>query len=122
MNGTEFEYVIVGDGSAGGVLAGRLSADARVTVCLIEAGPHDGICRVSLATALMVPGKWRNWAFLTEPQPGLNGRRGYQPRGRILGGSRPDHHDCEKKPSTCCAPPEAPAARRSRRALRCAMK
>ncbi len=39
------------------------------------------------ATALFIPGKWRNWAFETEPQPGLNGRRGYQPRGRMLGGS-----------------------------------
>ncbi len=85
----EFDYLIVGGGSAGCVLAGRLSAEPATTVCLIEAGPDDAhvVCRVPFATAILVPGKWRNWAFLTEPQPGLNGRRGYQPRGRMLGGS-----------------------------------
>jgi choline dehydrogenase-like flavoprotein len=85
----EFDYVIVGGGSAGCVLAGRLSADPGTRVCIIEAGPDDGnvLCRVPFATALFIPGKWRNWAFETEPQTGLNGRRGYQPRGRMLGGS-----------------------------------
>jgi choline dehydrogenase-like flavoprotein len=85
----EFDYVIVGGGSAGCVLAGRLSAQPGTRVCLIEAGPADDnvLCRVPFATALLVPGKWRNWAFDTEPQAGLNGRRGYQPRGRMLGGS-----------------------------------
>ncbi len=85
----DFDYVIVGGGSAGCVLAGRLSADASTRVCLIEAGPSDDhvLCRVPFATAIFVPGKWRNWAFETVPQPGLNGRRGYQPRGRMLGGS-----------------------------------
>jgi choline dehydrogenase-like flavoprotein len=85
----EFDYVIVGGGSAGCVLAGRLSADPAMRVCLIEAGPGDDsvFCRVPFATALFVPGKWRNWAFETEPQAGLSGRRGYQPRGRMLGGS-----------------------------------
>jgi choline dehydrogenase-like flavoprotein len=85
----QFDYVIVGGGSAGCTLAGRLSADAATRVCLIEAGPSDEnvLCRVPFATAIFVPGKWRNWAFETEPQAGLNGRRGYQPRGRMLGGS-----------------------------------
>jgi choline dehydrogenase-like flavoprotein len=85
----QFDYVIVGGGSAGCVLAGRLSADPGTRVCLIEAGPSDDhvLCRVPFGTAVMVPGTWRNWAFVTEPQPGLNGRRGYQPRGRMLGGS-----------------------------------
>jgi choline dehydrogenase-like flavoprotein len=85
----EFDYVIVGGGSAGCVLAGRLSADPATRVCLIEAGPGDDtvLCRVPFATALFLPGKWRNWAFETEPQAGLKGRRGYQPRGRMLGGS-----------------------------------
>jgi len=85
----DFDYVIVGGGSAGCVLAGRLSADPATRVCLIEAGPSDDhvLCRVPFATAIFVPGKWRNWAFETVPQPGLNGRRGYQPRGRMLGGS-----------------------------------
>ena len=85
----EFDYVIVGGGSAGCVLAGRLSAQEAARVCLIEAGPADDhvLCRVPFATALFMPGRWRNWAFQTEPQAGLNGRRGYQPRGRMLGGS-----------------------------------
>jgi len=85
----EFDYVIVGGGSAGCVLAGRLSADPNSRVCLIEAGPDDDnvLCRVPFATALFIPGKWRNWAFQTEPQAGLGGRRGYQPCGRMLGGS-----------------------------------
>ena len=85
----DFDYVIVGGGSAGCVLAGRLSADPTARVCLIEAGPDDDhvLCRVPFATAVFVPGKWRNWAFHTVPQAGLDGRRGYQPRGRMLGGS-----------------------------------
>ena len=85
----EFDYVIVGGGSAGSTLAGRLSANPSMRVCLIEAGPPDNnfLCHMPFATALFIPGKWRNWAFETEPQPGLNGRRGYQPRGRMLGGS-----------------------------------
>ncbi|HWB46910.1 MAG TPA: GMC family oxidoreductase N-terminal domain-containing protein [Hyphomicrobiaceae bacterium] len=85
----EFDYVIVGGGSGGATLAGRLSADPALRVCLIEAGPSDDnvMCRVPFATAIFIPGKWRNWAFETEPQANLNGRRGYQPRGRMLGGS-----------------------------------
>jgi len=85
----DFDYVIVGGGSAGSVLAGRLSADPATRVCLIEAGPPDNnfLCHMPFATAVFIPGKWRNWAFETEPQPGLDGRRGYQPRGRMLGGS-----------------------------------
>jgi choline dehydrogenase-like flavoprotein len=88
-NAMQFDYVIVGGGSAGCVLAGRLSEDAGARVCLIEAGPPDDhfLCHMPFATALFIPGKWRNWAFETEPQTGLDGRRGYQPRGRMLGGS-----------------------------------
>ncbi|KAB2911668.1 MAG: glucose-methanol-choline oxidoreductase [Hyphomicrobiaceae bacterium] len=85
----DFDYVIVGGGSAGSVLAGRLSTDPGVSVCLIEAGPPDDhvLCRVPFGVVAFVPNKWRNWAFETEPQAALNGRRGYQPRGRMLGGS-----------------------------------
>src|SRR5260370_131574 len=85
----DFDYVVVGGGSAGSVLAGRLSADRTTRGCLIEAGPPDNnfLCHMPFATALFIPGKWRNWAFETEPQAGLDGRRGYQPRGRMLGGS-----------------------------------
>jgi choline dehydrogenase-like flavoprotein len=85
----EFDYVIIGGGSSGCVLASRLSEDPRVNVCLIEAGGagDNWVVNTPIATALMLPSKINNWAFETVPQPGLNGRRGYQPRGRALGGS-----------------------------------
>ena len=85
----EFDYVIVGGGSSGCVVASRLSEDPRVNVCLLEAGgPGDNwVVNTPIATALMLPSKINNWAFETVPQAGLNGRRGYQPRGRALGGS-----------------------------------
>ena len=85
----EFDYVIVGGGSAGCVLASRLSEDPAVTVCLLEAGPVDKSVLIHCPAGLAVLAKngAANWAFQTVPQPGLNGRRGYQPRGKVLGGS-----------------------------------
>lgn len=86
-----YDYVIAGGGSAGATLAARLSEDPSVEVCLIEAGGEgrDFLIRTPMGTVAMLPGrpKINNWAFTTEPQEGLNGRRGYQPRGRTLGGS-----------------------------------
>lgn len=87
----EFDYVIVGGGSGGATLAGRLSEDPAVHVCVVEAG-GDGrgvLVRAPAGAAAMISGRPRinNYAYQTVPQPGLGGRRGYQPRGRCLGGS-----------------------------------
>lgn len=88
----EFDYVIVGGGSAGCVLAGRLSEDPNISVCLLEYG-GDGknlAVRVPAGMVLMVPGKpfkLNNWSFNTTAQLHLNNRQGFQPRGMCLGGS-----------------------------------
>src|SRR5665213_1745737 len=84
-----FDYVIVGAGTAGCALAGRLTEDASVRVCLIEAGGGDR--HPFISTPAMVAaaiGTHRlNWRFETVPQAHLNGRRIPQPRGRVVGGS-----------------------------------
>lgn len=84
-----FDHVIVGGGSAGSVLASRLSEDPAVRVCLLEVGGPDKSLLIHMPAGVvaMVPTKLHNWGFETVPQPGLNGRRGYQPRGKTLGGS-----------------------------------
>ncbi|HEX2012031.1 MAG TPA: GMC family oxidoreductase N-terminal domain-containing protein, partial [Roseateles sp.] len=85
----ETDYIIIGGGSSGAVLAGRLSEDADCRVTLLEAGGRgdNWVVKTPFAGVLQVPSKLNNWAFETVPQAGLNGRRGYQPRGRVLGGS-----------------------------------
>ncbi|MBW8847549.1 MAG: GMC family oxidoreductase N-terminal domain-containing protein [Burkholderiales bacterium] len=85
----EFDYVIVGAGSAGCVLASRLSEDPTLSVCLLETGGPDRsvLIHAPAGVVAMVPTRINNYAYQTVPQPGLGGRRGYQPRGRTLGGS-----------------------------------
>jgi len=86
-----FDYVIVGAGSAGCVLASRLSEDPDATVLLLEAGPADHFWdwRLHMPAALAYPLKSTryNWAYHSEPEPHLDGRRLYCPRGRVVGGS-----------------------------------
>src|SRR6202140_4250703 len=85
----EFAYVIVGAGSAGCVLANRLSADGKHSVLLLEAGPKDTNLwiHVPLGYGRLFKEKTVNWMYQTEPEPGLNGRQVFQPRGKVLGGS-----------------------------------
>ena len=84
-----FDYIVVGGGSGGCVVAGRLTERPDVTVCVLEAGNRgDGtLVNVPTGAVAMMPTRINNWAFETVPQAGLGGRTGYQPRGKALGGS-----------------------------------
>jgi choline dehydrogenase len=84
-----FDYIIVGAGSAGCVLANRLSADRNARVLLLEAGPRDWhpFIHMPAGIAKLVGNKGVNWNYDTEPEPNLGNRRLWWPRGRVLGGS-----------------------------------
>lgn len=85
----QFDYVIVGGGSAGCVMANRLSSNPNNRVCLLEAGPDDNsmFIRIPLGVIVMMRSNKRNWRYFTAPQKHLNGRESYIPRGKTLGGS-----------------------------------
>jgi len=89
MKHPSFDYLIVGGGSSGSVLANRLSENSQNSVCLIEAGPRDWSPWIHLpigyAKTMWDPKV--NWKFQTEPDPGMNNRQVYWPRGKTLGGS-----------------------------------
>jgi choline dehydrogenase len=84
-----FDYVVIGAGSAGCVLANRLSAGGHNTVLLLEAGPRDRYpwLHIPIGYAKTMFHPVLNWGFHTDPEPTMNGRRIYWPRGRTLGGS-----------------------------------
>src|SRR6185295_18274935 len=84
-----FDYIIVGAGSAGCVLANRLTEDPRCRVLLLEAGPRDTDrwIHVPLGYGKLFARTDINWAYESEPEPALNGRRVFTPRGKVLGGS-----------------------------------
>ncbi|MFB3046057.1 MAG: GMC family oxidoreductase [Acidiferrobacterales bacterium] len=89
MTATDFDYIIVGAGSAGCVLANRLSANGKHRVLLLEAGPVDRYPWIHIPIGYgktMFNPKY-NWCFYTEPDPGMNNRKVYWPRGKVLGGS-----------------------------------
>jgi choline dehydrogenase-like flavoprotein len=85
----EYDYVIIGAGTAGCVLAARLTEDAGTTVCVLEAGGPDRhpVIQVPALVGVAISRPQLNWRFSTEPQPHMHGRRIPLPRGRVVGGS-----------------------------------
>jgi choline dehydrogenase len=85
----EYDYVIIGAGSAGCVLAGRLSQDPNISILLVEAGPKENYWGIQMPAGYDFTFKnpKYNWCFTGEPEPALGGRSVYQPRGKVLGGS-----------------------------------
>ena len=89
MNKNTYDYIIVGSGSAGAIIASRLVANGKNSVLLLEAGPKDNslLFRIPAAMRYAYNARKYNWNYETEPEPFLNNRRLYQPRGKVLGGS-----------------------------------
>ncbi len=108
----EFDIIVIGGGSAGSAAAGRLAEDGRRRVCVLEAGGTNDTIRVKTPGFMPFIPEASNWRFDTVPQHGLDGRIGYQPRGRGLGGSsainamvyiRGNHFDYDQWEQLGCA-------------------
>ncbi|SQH33086.1 GMC family oxidoreductase [Pseudomonas mucidolens] len=89
MNTSTYDYIIVGAGSAGCVLANRLSADPTKRVLLLEAGPSDDLLWIKIPAGMtrLFSNKKVNWRYQGAKEPGFNNRTLYCPRGKTLGGS-----------------------------------
>ena len=119
---TEYDYIIVGAGAAGCVLAHRLSAERRHRVLLLEAGGSDRspLIQVPIGYGRTFNDPRYNWMYETEPDPALNNRRQFWPRGKVLGGSSSINAMVyvRGQPATSTTgPPRAPPAGRGREVL-----
>ena len=87
--GETYDFVVIGSGSAGSVLANRLSEDGKNTVLVLEYGGSDAGPLIQMPSALSIPlnTKMYNWGYLSEPEPNLDNRRITAPRGKVVGGS-----------------------------------
>ena len=89
MDEQEYDFIVVGSGSAGGVLAARLSEDPANSVLVLEYGGRDNSVFIQMPSACYMPmnSKRFDWGFMTEPEPGLNGRQIHHARGKVIGGT-----------------------------------
>ena len=88
MSDTTFDYIVIGAGTAGSLMANRLSADKRMRVLLIEAGRKDDYHWIHIPVGYLycIGNPRTDWLYSTDPDPGLNGRSLRYPRGKVLGG------------------------------------